>query len=271
MPRRRMIGPEFWDDELIGNLTDTQRLVIIGCIGNADDEGRLKGSGAYLKASIFMYDPDKTAEVCSNMKEELIQVMQSWPANHPYRIISYSNGNAEYLFIPNFFQSNKPSHPTPSKLPSPPPEILQKPSGISPESIENVSGDSPSQVRSGQVSLGKVRLGKDRAVQENFSKFLDNETDLTDRLTKTLEECMPAEPTQAMTVIKQFWRQVANTELDTMSFGVIWDNLKKCPLSLFATCLVKSAKYSTGKRKTSNYIQAVFDEKIADYKKEHPP
>lgn len=271
MPRRRMIGPEFWDDEYVGKLTDTERVSIMGCLGNADDEGRLKGSGAYLKAAIFMYDDEKTPDSCSNLKQTLIHKMESWPLNHPYLIIGYQNTEAEYLCFPNWPQTNKPSHPTTSKLPPPPLETLPIFSSEPQEDRPTPSGDPPSQVSLGQSSLGKDRLGKVSVVQEDFTKLLDNEQDLTDYLTTTLTHYMPLGPTQLMPVIKKLWLQGTGREMSGDVFQVIYMSLSKYPLPVLVTSMVKSVKYSVGKRKPANYIQSVLNEQMKEYEKSHPP
>lgn len=48
MPRRRMLDPSFFEDTDVARLTRDERPFLLGCIRNADDEGRLKsrqGSG----------------------------------------------------------------------------------------------------------------------------------------------------------------------------------------------------------------------------------
>ncbi len=120
MPRRRMIDPLLWDDHYIGTLSRDERLFLIGCIGNADDEGRLKGHAAYLKAAVFMYDDDYTIAKAQEIKQSCLDKMQTWPANHPYRMVLYSNSNEDYIYFAQWYAHQAPSHPQPSKLPAPP-------------------------------------------------------------------------------------------------------------------------------------------------------
>jgi hypothetical protein len=54
MARIRTIKPEFWEDDVIGSLSRDARLLFIATLNLADDEGLLRWSAAYLKASAFM-------------------------------------------------------------------------------------------------------------------------------------------------------------------------------------------------------------------------
>jgi len=266
-----MMDPFFWSDHKVGRLTRDERTLVLGCIGHTDDKGRLEANPAYLKAMIFKYDDDLDITSVKELRDACLDKMQPWPVNHPYRMLLYCNTGEEYIFFPNFSATNKPSHPTESQLPSPPPDILPTFSGEKPEELQTSSGESPSQVRSGQSSLGQVRLGQVRAVQEDFTKFLDSEKDLTDFLMTRLKEYMPAAPQQAMSVVKQMWRQVTNVEMDSSSFQAIFPKLKTCPLQTFAASVVKSAKYSIGKKKPANYILAVFDDQMKGETRERSP
>ena len=55
MIRKRMIQPNIWQDEDFGLLSPLAQLVYIGCITQADDEGRLIGHPAVIKSIIFPY------------------------------------------------------------------------------------------------------------------------------------------------------------------------------------------------------------------------
>ncbi len=56
MARKRIIDPEFWSDEEIGQWSFPARLFYIGLWNFADDSGRFKAANALLKAQIFSYD-----------------------------------------------------------------------------------------------------------------------------------------------------------------------------------------------------------------------
>lgn len=56
MPRKRMIQPTIWTNRKFIRLSVFDRLLFIGLISNADDEGRLWNDGLSLKADIFPAD-----------------------------------------------------------------------------------------------------------------------------------------------------------------------------------------------------------------------
>ncbi|GAI96303.1 unnamed protein product, partial [marine sediment metagenome] len=186
----------------------------------------------------------------------------------------YQNAGEEYLYFRKWPRYQKPSHPQPSKLPKPPElqeagqEPVQEPIQ---EQDQPQTRTIPTQVRSGQSSLGKVRLGKVRAVQEDFTEFLHSEKDLTDFMMTTLTEYMPRGPTQVMPVIQKFWIQSTGEEMHGDVFQVVYSSLQKYPIPVLAKSLVKAAKYSPGKTKPANYIVTVFDKQMKEYGKERPP
>ena len=109
MPRR-MIEPDIWRNEKIGNLPDTGRLLFIGIFSSADDDGRLKASPKFLKATVFPYDNDKTDEQIRKLRDlcaslGLIRV--------------YGKNGYEYLDIPGWEEHQKirKDRYNPSKLP----------------------------------------------------------------------------------------------------------------------------------------------------------
>ena len=63
---RRMIDCGMWQNERFAEMPMGARLLQIGMINHADDQGRLKANPAWLRAQIFPYD---------NMEVGLIQ---SW-------------------------------------------------------------------------------------------------------------------------------------------------------------------------------------------------
>ncbi|GAI65612.1 unnamed protein product [marine sediment metagenome] len=264
MPRRRMIDPDFWDDSRVKALSVPERLFLVGMISHADDKGRLLADPAYLRSKIFPYD-DFTLEEIKTMRDHIIE------ANPNVQL--YINNGEEYIAFRKWTRYQKPSHPQPSKLPEPP--KLQE--AVQEQNQEPVQEQDqpqtrtiPSQVRSGQSSLGKVRLGKVRAVQEDFTEFLHSEKDLTDFVTTTLTEYMPRGPTQVMPVIQKLWLQ-AGREMSKDVFQVVYSSLQKYPIPVLAKSLVKAVKYSPGKTKPANYIQTVFKEQMKEYEKERPP
>lgn len=285
MPRRRMIDPLFWDDRKVGKLSRDERSLIVGCVGHADDDGRLQADPAYLKATVFKYDDDLDQAGVQTLRDNCLTKMQSWPATHPYRMVLYHNSDEEYMFFPNWGATNRPSHPTKSQLPSPPLEPLPPVSSESPETLPTSSETSPSQSRSGQSSQGQVRLGQVRVVQEDFTKF-SNESDLTESLTRTLTteisagrqraaegglggggpggDLAPQEDARVRSqwgvgVLEQFWAQRVG-KMSTELFEGSLHALNKYPLEVIAKAFTKAARYKGGKHHRWNYIQTILDE-----------
>jgi hypothetical protein len=259
-----MIDPDFWNDGRVKRLSPTERLLFIGMVSHADDEGRLLADPAFLRSKIFPYD-DFTLEDIKSMRDHILKTNPN--------LQLYQNAGEDYLYFRKWPRYQKPSHPQPSKLPQPP-ELLEPVQEQSqepiPEQDQPQTRTIPSQVRLGQSSLGKVRLGKVRAVPEDFTEFLHSEKDLTDFMTTTLTEYMPRGPTQVMPVIQKLWLQ-AGREMSKDVFQVVYSSLQKYPIPVLAKSLVKAVKYSPGKTKPANYIQTVFKEQMKEYEKERPP
>ena len=56
MTKRRMISEDFFQSEGVIDWTMRQRLLVLGIIANADDQGRIRGHPKWLKSRIFPYD-----------------------------------------------------------------------------------------------------------------------------------------------------------------------------------------------------------------------
>jgi hypothetical protein len=107
MPRKRIIDPEFWSDEEIGQWSHAARLFYIGLWNFADDYGRFKAHNNLLKSQIFPYDVKINIE---NLKKELSTKVQ-W----------YETDTLQYGYIKNFLKYQRIDRPSDSKLPEPPP------------------------------------------------------------------------------------------------------------------------------------------------------
>ncbi len=117
MARKRMIDPEFWRDEKLGDCTAIERLLFMGLISHADDEGRGRASCKLVKSDVFPYDEDIKAESVEGMLQKLDDLML---------IELYEVNNQKLYQLPGFAKYQTVNRPTPSKLP-PKPELLDKP------------------------------------------------------------------------------------------------------------------------------------------------
>lgn len=71
MPRNRMIRPEFWNDEKLGEEPESVMLTYIGTWTFSDDYGVVKGNRVFLKNSIFPYKHQLRIEVFTKWLEAL--------------------------------------------------------------------------------------------------------------------------------------------------------------------------------------------------------
>ena len=144
MPRR-MIDSEIWRNEKVSNLPDAGRLLFIGIFSNADDDGRLKASPRFLKATIFPYDDGKTADQIRELRDQCAE---------PGLIRVYSKNGKEYLDIPGWEEHQKirKDRYTPSKLPGYNEADNQMATQCQP------MGNHPT--TAGSHSIGEGRLGK---------------------------------------------------------------------------------------------------------------
>lgn len=259
MPRRRMIDPDFWKDHCIAALTRDERLFVIGCVSNADDEGRLEGHDAYLKAAIFMYDDDITQSKITEIKESCLQKMSTWPETHQFKITPYENSGEAYLFFPYWFSQQRPSHPTKSQLPPPPLDLLPIFSGIPHETLPPSSGESQENLA---PSLVKSSVVKFSVVKEDFTKFLGIEKDLTDFLTETLTKFVPRGPTAMVEVLQQFWSQALGDRMKGGVFDLTLRAVREYPVPILARAYVKAVKYRGGKYDTAKYLDRILKEQM---------
>lgn len=109
MARIRTIKPEFWEDDVIGSLSRDARLLFIATLNLADDEGLLRWSAAYLKASAFMYDDDISIKAVEKLMAELIA---------PGLLFEYRAGKSQqpFAYVVNFHKHQRINRPTPSKF-----------------------------------------------------------------------------------------------------------------------------------------------------------
>lgn len=255
MPRRRMIDPFFWNDRKVGKLSRDGRSLIVGCVGQADDDGRLQADPAFLKSAIYKYDDDLDPTAVKELRDKCLSEMSTWPPTHPYRMVLYQSSDEEYIFFPSWNATNRPSHPSKSQLPPPPPESLPIFSGIPPEELPKPSA-------LGQVSQVKGSIGQVSAVQEDFRKYLDSEKDLTDFLTTTLTKYMPRGPTWTVEVLQQLWVQALGDRMKSAPLEVTLMAAKTYPVPVLARAYTKAVKYRGGKYNTAKYLEKILKEQM---------
>jgi len=110
MPRR-WLAPEFFTDEKMKKATIPERLLAAAIIANQDDDGRLRGDPAYLRAITFLYDDYSLDEVRA-MRDHLTKVNPN--------ILVYENDGEEYIQLKQYKRYQRPRYYHPSKFPAPP-------------------------------------------------------------------------------------------------------------------------------------------------------
>ena len=107
MARNRMIKPEFWEDEKVGELSFGARLLFIGSLNYADDEGYIRWNPEYINSSIFIYDNLSKNKIKTFMKElENLKIIEVFETKNHFFVAK----------IKNFKKHQKISHPQPTKF-----------------------------------------------------------------------------------------------------------------------------------------------------------
>ena len=109
MPKR-WFDPAFFTDEKMKRATVPERLLAAAIIANQDDDGRLRGDPAYLRAISFLYD-DYSLEEVKTMRDHLAEVNPN--------IIVYENAGDAYIQLKRHKRYQKPRYYHPSKFPAP--------------------------------------------------------------------------------------------------------------------------------------------------------
>lgn len=106
MARIRTIKPEFWTDEDIASVSEPARLLAIGILNQADDEGFFKSNPMLLKAAVFpLCEPSMS-----------IQGMINELSNIGYIKLCVGSDGKQYGLVRNFNNHQKVNRPSPSKI-----------------------------------------------------------------------------------------------------------------------------------------------------------
>ena len=107
MARNRMIKPEFWEDEKVGEMSFGARLLFIGSLNYADDEGYIRWNPEYINSSIFIYDNLSKNKIKTFMKElENLKIIEVFETKNHFFVAK----------IKNFKKHQKISHPQATKF-----------------------------------------------------------------------------------------------------------------------------------------------------------
>jgi hypothetical protein len=115
MARIRTIKPAFWGDDKTSQLSRDARLLFVGLISMADDDGRFLASHSAIAGYVFPNDEDITPKRLAAWLDEIASLKL---------IILYTCGRVRYGTIPKYRRHQRISRPTPSVLPLPPTDTL---------------------------------------------------------------------------------------------------------------------------------------------------
>jgi hypothetical protein len=108
--RIRTIKPEIWQDEKVCSLSRDARLLFVGLITMADDEGRLRAMPAALAGAIFPADEDAPKKVGSWLQE----------VSDVGLISLYAHGAFTYASLNGWGRHQRINRASSSTLPPPP-------------------------------------------------------------------------------------------------------------------------------------------------------
>ena len=109
MARRRMIDPNFWTSEDVSRLSILGRVLLLGMISIADDEGRGRANINYLKSTIFPYDDIRTAD----LEKALLDISRN------ISVVLYDVAHSKYYAFTNWKKWQRVDKPRPSIFPNP--------------------------------------------------------------------------------------------------------------------------------------------------------
>lgn len=107
---RRMLDSRLWANEHFGEMPMMARLLLLGIINHADDQGRIKGKLMYLRTEIFRYDRDVT-------DEQVGECLKLIEANGT--IECYAVGGKDYVQLLNWWEYQSLQFAAPSDMPRP--------------------------------------------------------------------------------------------------------------------------------------------------------
>ena len=109
MPRKRQIDPGIWTNEGFVSLCHSARLLYIGLISHADDDGRIKAGALYLKCALF------PADDCA--LDDVAGWLDSIAAA---RLVLLNEADGEpYAALPTWHKHQYITKRLPSKIPAP--------------------------------------------------------------------------------------------------------------------------------------------------------
>lgn len=104
--RIRTIKPEFWSNEKLASLPDFARLVAIGLLNYADDEGYFWANPLLLRGALFPFDEDS-----SKLRRSIAQLVEKG-----YIKVGKTADGRECGHVVNFCKHQRIDRPKPSEI-----------------------------------------------------------------------------------------------------------------------------------------------------------
>lgn len=148
MANKRMLHASIWESTQFTRMKDKAKLLYIGLITIADDDGRFKADPKLLRAKIFPFD-----KIGSKRITILLESIQNEKLIRLYEI-----NNESFGFHPNWdkYQTLRKDRLKPSNIPSPPTTNCQP---------------------NGNQRCAQDKLSKDNIIKENKSTFRSNNSE----------------------------------------------------------------------------------------------
>ena len=109
MARIRTIKPSFWGDDDVNKLSRDARLLLVGLISFADDDGRFIATPQAVAGYVFPHD-----DIPSNKIRKWLAEIASTAT-----LRLYSVDGRQYGVLPKYREHQRISHPQASPLPAP--------------------------------------------------------------------------------------------------------------------------------------------------------
>lgn len=159
MTRIRTLKPEMWGDEGLGRCSIAARLLFVGIITQADDEGRFRSAPPLLRSVIFPYED----MIGSDVEGMLVELEREG------LIRRYVAKGENFGDLPGWSRHQKVSHPTESSIPPYNPED----SGAAPEDSGIIPTSSASRESLPIPSLPVVGEDSTRARDEQWDALAE--------------------------------------------------------------------------------------------------
>ena len=171
MARIRTIKPEFWTDERLAECSITSRLLFIGMLNFADDNGNLVYSAKRLKMQVFPADMVDTQPLLDELLAHGL-------------LIEYAVSNCAYLHIKGFSKHQVINRRT--KSPIPQPEFIEQASENNDQAGNN---EDDSLSAHGGLTDGKEKEKEGKGEERETREVSRSRPDRSKTLTTYIADC----------------------------------------------------------------------------------